>query len=217
MSAIDDKPEEGGFLSRWSRRKLEARQAQPATPNANPRPENPSTDAAAGLNVPQTASQTGTSSSAPMAPPPLPPLESLTPDADFSPFMAKGVEKNARNSALKTLFTDPHFNKMDGLDVYIDDYTQHTPIPMEMLRSLKQAQMLFADEKPDAQNAAAGSGVVDPSEAKIDSANANERLPALVAVAEAPALESPHGAPAGSGVDVESDLPIARQTVKNNP
>jgi hypothetical protein len=167
--------------------------------------------------VPQTASQTGTSSREQAAPAPLPPLESLTPDADFSPFMAKGVEKNARNSALKTLFTDPHFNKMDGLDVYIDDYTQHTPIPMEMLRSLKQAQMLFADEKPDAQNAAAGSSVVDPTEAKIDSVTSDEGLPALAPGTDPPTSESSHGVSEGSGVEVESDLPIARQTVKNNP
>lgn len=213
MSAIDDKPEEGGFLSRWSRRKLEARQAQPATPNANPRPENPSTDAAAGLNVPQTASQTGTSSSAPMAPPPLPPLESLTPDADFSPFMAKGVEKNARNSALKTLFTDPHFNKMDGLDVYIDDYTQHTPIPMEMLKSLKQAQMLFADE---AKN-------VEPP--VTPAATVNEGNPALQRQRELPASESgtpgepppvPSAYPGSVSGTVEAPAAIALQSVKDD-
>jgi hypothetical protein len=32
-----------------------------------------------------------------------------------------------RNAALKKLFTDPHFNVMDGLDVYIDDYGKPDP------------------------------------------------------------------------------------------
>ncbi|MBL8520674.1 MAG: DUF3306 domain-containing protein [Betaproteobacteria bacterium] len=154
MSGRTDKPDDEGFLSRWSRKKVEAR----TSPAANPQPqapelENPSTGALSGPKTPQTPRQSSTLASTfpspePPAPrPELPSLESLTPDADFTPFMAQGVEANTRTAALKTLFTDPHFNKMDGLDVYIDDYTQHTPIPMEMLRSLKQAQMLFADEK----------------------------------------------------------------------
>ena len=30
---------------------------------------------------------------------------------------------------MKKLFTDPHFNVMDGLDTYIDDYRKPDPIP----------------------------------------------------------------------------------------
>jgi hypothetical protein len=149
MSATDDKPDDGGFISRWSRRKIEARTPPEASPS------NPSIGGATGAKTPQTPHQSLTlapesSNPQPSAPSPeLPTLESLTPESDFTPFMTQGVESSTRNSALKTLFTDPHFNKMDGLDTYIDDYTGHTPIPMEMLRSLKQAQMLFADEKKE--------------------------------------------------------------------
>ena len=33
------------------------------------------------------------------------------------------------NAAMKKLFTDPHFNVMDGLDIYIDDYRKPDPLP----------------------------------------------------------------------------------------
>ena len=53
-----------------------------------------------------------------------------------------------KNAALKKLFTDPHFNVMDGLDTYIDDYGKPDPLPAGMLRKMAQSQLLglFADE-----------------------------------------------------------------------
>ena len=42
------------------------------------------------------------------------------------------------NAALKKLFSDPHFNVMDGLDTYIDDYGKPDPIPPSMLRAHSQ-------------------------------------------------------------------------------
>ena len=54
-----------------------------------------------------------------------------------------------KNAALKKLFTDPHFNVMDGLDTYIDDYGKPDPMPEGMLRQMVQSQFLglFADER----------------------------------------------------------------------
>ena len=40
-----------------------------------------------------------------------------------------GVDASVKNAALKKLFADPHFNVMDGLDTYIDDYGKPDPIP----------------------------------------------------------------------------------------
>ena len=53
------------------------------------------------------------------------------------------------------LFSDPRFNVMDGLDVYIDDYTKGDPIPPELLARLEHAKRtLFGtgpqDEKGEA-------------------------------------------------------------------
>ena len=77
------------------------------------------------------------------APPPLPPLESLTPDSDFRPFLHPKVEEGLRRAALKKLFADPRFNVMDGLDVYIDDYSNGEPLPEAMLATLQQAQNIL--------------------------------------------------------------------------
>jgi hypothetical protein len=56
---------------------------------------------------------------------------------------------------MKKLFSDPHFNVMDGLDTYIDDYGKPNPIPLSMLRRMNQAAVLglFADESDAAAKA----------------------------------------------------------------
>lgn len=76
----------------------------------------------------------------------LPTLEdvaALTPESDYSPFVRRGVDQTVQRSALKKLFSDPHFNLMDGLDTYIDDYNKFEPIPPEMLALLNHAQDLL--------------------------------------------------------------------------
>jgi len=73
----------------------------------------------------------------------LPPIESLTPQSDFTPFMRPDVDPALKRAALRKLFTDPHFNVMDGLDVYIDDYSKPDPIAPEILRTLVQARYIF--------------------------------------------------------------------------
>ena len=49
------------------------------------------------------------------------------------------------------LFRSPHFNVMDGLDIYIDDYSIFEPIPEAMLRKMTSAKFLklFDDEEED--------------------------------------------------------------------
>jgi Protein of unknown function (DUF3306) len=78
----------------------------------------------------------------------LPDIADLTNDSDYTPFMQSGVDPAKRNAAMRKLFTDPHYNVMDGLDIYIDDYGKPDPIPPEMLRNLMQSKMLnlFNDE-----------------------------------------------------------------------
>ena len=108
------------FLSRWSRLKKQVRDEPPAAPQAAV----PAID--------------------PKAPPPeLPPLDKLTIDSDFRGFFHPKVDENLRRMALKKLFSDPHFNLMDGLDVYIDDYSKPDPLPAAMLAQLKHAQKIF--------------------------------------------------------------------------
>jgi hypothetical protein len=77
--------------------------------------------------------------------------EALTQDSNFKPFMAQQVQPEVRNAAMKKLFADPHFNVMDGLDIYIDDYTKPDPIPESMLRQMVGAKLLnLFDDAPQA-------------------------------------------------------------------
>jgi hypothetical protein len=63
--------------------------------------------------------------------------------------MRPGVTADVRNVAMKKLFTDPHFNVMDGLDIYIGDYNTPDPMPAGMLQKMVGAQLLGLFEKPD--------------------------------------------------------------------
>ena len=74
--------------------------------------------------------------------PPLPAVESLTPESDFTPFMSPEVDGGVRRQALKTLFSDPRYNVMDMMDVYVDDYSKPDPIPESWMGKLEQLSRL---------------------------------------------------------------------------
>ena len=137
-----------GFLGRWSQRKEAVRQGKelPAEPLPSPQPS-----PASGRGSLETP---GGEVAAP-APDPAPTLEdaqALTKDSDFTRFARPDVAPEVKNAAFKKLFADPHFNVMDGLDTYIDDYGKPDPIPPEMLRQLASAKFLKLfdeeEEKP---------------------------------------------------------------------
>jgi hypothetical protein len=56
--------------------------------------------------------------------------------------MKPGIDPAVQQAAMKKMFTDPHFNVMDGLDIYIGDYSKPDPIPLEMLKRMVQSDML---------------------------------------------------------------------------
>jgi hypothetical protein len=148
------------FLSRWSRLKQEAKtlQTEAAQPLA----------AATPAPVAAPAAVT-TAAAAPQAPAAaeLPPVESLSIESDFSVFMRPEVDEGMRRAAIKQLFRDPHFNIMDGLDVYIDDYSKSDPIPPEMLARLRSVLPEFATPSEaasaDAVPAAAATDAAAPA------------------------------------------------------
>ena len=84
-------------------------------------------------------------------------VAALHADSDFTPFVARAVAPEVRNAAMKKLFADPHFNVMDGLDTYIDDYSLPDPLPATMLRKMASAKFmkLFDDDDEQADGAAA--------------------------------------------------------------
>ncbi len=207
---MDERAENDGFLSRWSQRKQRVRAGQtlPETPPATPPATPPDTPLVAGRDrqalttppAPAALSAAGTLAGAhapaagaerrPAVAPPLPTLDDvaqLTRDADFSRFVAADVDGGVRNAALRKLFSDPHYNIMDGLDTYIDDYNTPDPLPASMLRQMVQAQALglFDDEAveptaPDTITHAAGpTAEALPSPDQTADENADLRLQPL--------------------------------------
>jgi hypothetical protein len=143
-----------GFLGRWARRKTDALQGKPLSDPVPPVvPPVAAAPVALSPAAPSPAEPAPAESSAsePVHVPTLEDVQWLTRDSDFKPFMASTVSAEVRNAAMKKLFSDPHFNIMDGLDIYIDDYSKSDPIPEAMLRKMNSAKVLnlFADEKTD--------------------------------------------------------------------
>ncbi|GAB3538124.1 DUF3306 domain-containing protein [Noviherbaspirillum agri] len=113
------------FFSRWSRRKAQARQEQQDQPSTTE--EDHATDEPAAQPVQE-------------PPPTMEDVAALTPQSDFRRFLAQGVDPAVRRSAMKKMISDPHFNVIDGLDIYMDDYNKFQPLPDAMLAALNHAQ-----------------------------------------------------------------------------
>ena len=140
-----------GFLSRWSKRKLDIQEGKPvlAEPPA-PLVQTPVADSAPVSGKEGDIEPAGLGDAVPDVPlPTLADAQALTPQSDFKPFMVRGVAADVKNAAMKKLFTDPHYNVMDRLDTYIDDYSLPDPIPEAMLRQMVSAKFLnlFSDEE----------------------------------------------------------------------
>jgi hypothetical protein len=156
------------FLSRWSRRKVAARRGE-----ALPEPVAPTPPPAPAPSQP------------PAAAPPEPAIELPSIDtlkgleSDYKAFMQPDVDPAMRTAALKKLFGDPHFNTMDRLDTYIDDYSIPDPIPAAMLKTLSAARTLGLFDEDDEKKKPAAASAPDA---------AAEALPAP---ADAPAESTP--------------------------
>jgi hypothetical protein len=100
-----------GFLSRWSRLKNEAK-GEDNSPHPTPPPAEPEE----GENAPPPADPI----------PELPPIETLTKDSDFSPFLQSGVPEELRRAALSRLWaSDPLFTQPEVFDLHMEDYNAH--------------------------------------------------------------------------------------------
>ncbi|MEO7056616.1 MAG: DUF3306 domain-containing protein [Caldimonas sp.] len=143
--------DESGFLSRWSRRKAGLGET-PASADAASAPADATSAPRRAEVLPDQPIAAPAAAPVSLAEPaPLPTLAdvaALTRQSDYARFVAPGVAPGVKNAALKKLFSDPHFNIMDGLDTYIDDYGKADPIPLAMLRTMYQSASLglFADE-----------------------------------------------------------------------
>ena len=188
---------EDDFLRRWSRRKQQARKGEaleePARPiePVEPPPAVPVSD------LPAIAEE-----------PPLPPVESLTPESDFTPFMRPKVDGSVRNAAMRALFKDPRYNVMDGLDVYIDDYSKPDPLPEGWLEKMRQTARLGEYVDPDLRAAAPDAENAEKTareHAAIDDARAEDQAREQAASSPQPPAspDTPDAGMAGAKVKEE--------------
>ena len=176
-----------GFLNRWSKKKLGAEpELSPSELSKDQstaqlkKSADASADDSKGLknaDVGVKSPAENADAAAPLAKTPeaMPTLEDvlkLTHDSDFSAYVKPGIDPEVQREAMKKLFSDPRYNIMDGLDIYIDDYSKADPIPLEMLKSMNQSKMLglfkTAEEK-----------LADAEDERIERAEYHERLRVL--------------------------------------
>ena len=179
---------EGLSLRRWSRRKLEAaREKAASAAPASPTPASAPVVAPAPVEA-------APSAVAPAAVEALPPVESLTIDSDFAPYLEPRVGETLKRQALKQLFRDPHFNVMDGLDVYVGDYSIPDPISTDIVKQMVQGRYIF-DPPATRINAQGHVEDVPPEEARpvdpADPAAAAPGKPVPPSAPETQAAEAP--------------------------
>ena len=123
--------DDADFVSRWSRRKHESRNA-----NSNAgvvaeqeRPEHKYGQKHAlkpgqepGQELSQEPADKNTAEKI-LTDADMPDIESMTADSDYTGFLSPGVSEDLRKHALRKLFSSDMFNIRDGLDDYDDDFT----------------------------------------------------------------------------------------------
>lgn len=146
------------FFSRWGK-------AKPATDVSGQDEPLAAQDPQKLQNIRSPDSGDSESAAESLPPPTLDEVARLTPDSDFSRFVGKDVDETVKRSAMKKLFSNPHFNVMDRLDVYIDDYNQFTPLTATMLASLNHAKDLLKPlRKQEETETADAEGRMPPAE-----------------------------------------------------
>lgn len=175
-----------GFLRRWSRLKsgagTEARSPARIPVVGDEEYGKPSSHEAGQVlkrNESGAAAVAGTKSAPPSANA-VPTMEDamhLTPDSDYSAFVARGVDKAVRRLALKKLFADPHFNQVDGLDIYMGDYNRADPLPASMLAALRQARDFLQEDAAPDDNDSGPSPIADIKSGTTSDAVGRDRQP----------------------------------------
>lgn len=146
-SRLDARVMEEGFVARWSRRKRAAQVAPAAVtvaPPATPDPAQVLTDAD------------------------MPPIESLTLDSDFTPFLSPGVSESLRRLALRKLFAAPAFNTRCPLDSEYYDCANMTPLGSIITHEMREAIEREAQERLRATLSEAANGDASAATAGAD-------------------------------------------------
>jgi hypothetical protein len=163
-----------GFLNRWSKRKAGLESSEPSRDDAqhdSKLTQTPS-ELHASVSEHQSSDLTSAQVSQQEQMPTLEDVLKLTKDSDYSAYVKPGIDPDVQQAALQKLFSDPRYNVMDGLDIYIDDYSKPDPIPLEMLKRLNQSQLLGLFKTPEEK-------IADIESERIEKEQYENRLQAL--------------------------------------
>ncbi|MFV0665366.1 DUF3306 domain-containing protein [Denitromonas sp.] len=165
--------EDGGFLRRWSQRKQAVARGE-VPPEPVPAPT--------AAPVPPPASEAREAA-------PLPDPATLTLADDFSGFLRPKVPAALKRQALAKLFSEAHFNQVDGLDIYMDDYNLIPDMDDADRGLLRHARAVLEPtpaqvSAPDADTPVVGTEAVTEA---ADPATAQEAAPAVTDAEEAAA------------------------------
>lgn len=74
-------------------------------------------------------------------------IEAVINGGEIRSFMNPQVSGDLRNKAFKALFSQPQFNQMDFMDVYVDDYSVSAPLTSAMIDMMALGKQLLS--RPD--------------------------------------------------------------------
>ena len=192
------------FLSRWARRKgahrrREAARATGAARGASTGPADTPEGAGPDADGPRGSAPAGEADAPPREIPPLPDIDELAANSDYTAFLADGVPESLARAALRKLWrSDPVLANLDGLNDYDEDFTLG-------------AGMTGAVERL-VGNQAGGEPATDPSGTNgphdpVDRAASPPRTPGAAGAGAGEAEETPavEGPVPGKGLGEEED------------
>ena len=185
---------EPGPLGRWSRRKAQVQAAAEQAEREQAEAE------AARAAAEQRAAREQISDAD------LPPVESLTEDSDYRPFLSPKVSAELRRAALRRLFRGAGFQLRDGLDDYDEDFTRFTPLGDIVTADMRHRMEMEAQRRSDQDK---DSGEPRPTATAQAEAAPAETGPAQTEPEQA-AASAPEPPPAPAGEDRSPQRTAAR-------
>jgi hypothetical protein len=175
------------FLSRWSRLKRTAVKPEPESVDVAPPVEETAAlpiavadEMPADPAQPDAPATTDGEADDPLKD--LPPIEDLTGESDFTPFLRAEVPEDLHRQALRKLWTsDPIYANDDGLKDYADDYASLFTgnVPVKTLYRVGEGFLNMLDEVAEGAEPAEPSPVPAPHAELAEASDASSPQPSI--------------------------------------
>ena len=166
---------EEGFLSRWSRRKLDADENESGSEPAPPVDEAP----AAGVGEPAAAGPEEAAEVPQKTDADMPPVESINDESSVSDFFSPGVSETLRKAALRKLFHLPKYNIVDGLNDYDDDFRSFAALGDVVTADMRHRAEWEAEQARETAEAGVEEGTAESTAGEGAAAGGTEQGPGV--------------------------------------